>query len=60
MFLLLSSLVNLPGYGPDFNPDEVIWGWPREEATGNLCLGTKAAVRERVGRFLGGLVSRKD
>ena len=35
-------LVNLPGYSPDFNADEAVWGWAREEATGNLCLGTKA------------------
>ena len=41
-------LVNLPG-SPDFNADEAIWGWAREEATGNLCLGSRAAVRERVG-----------
>ena len=34
-------LVNLPGYSPDFNADEAVWGWAREEATGNLCLGTK-------------------
>ena len=34
-------LVNLPGYSPDFNADEAIWGWAREEATGNLCLGTQ-------------------
>ena len=40
-------LVNLPGYSPDFNPDEAIWGWVREEATGNLCLGSKAAVQHR-------------
>ncbi len=53
-------LVNLPGYSPDFNADEAIWGWAREEATGNLCLGSKAAVRERVNRFLTGLASRKD
>ena len=53
-------LVNLPGYSPDFNADEAIWGWAREEATGNLCLGTKAAVQERVGNFLQGLSSRKD
>ena len=53
-------LVNLPGYSPNFNADEAIWGWAREEATCNLCLGSKAAVQERVGRFLGGLVSRKD
>ena len=42
-------LVNLPGYSPDFNGDEAIWGWAREEATGNLRLGTKALVQERVG-----------
>ena len=30
------------------------------EATGNPCLGTKAAVQERAGNFLAGLSSRKD
>ena len=53
-------LVNLPGYSPDFNADEAIWGWAREEATGNLCLGSREAVQERVGKFLAGLSSRKD
>ena len=53
-------LVNLPGYSPDFNGDEAIWGWAREEATGNLCLGSKALVQERVNSFLAGLASRKD
>ena len=53
-------LVNLPGYSPDFNADEAIWGWAREEATGNLCLGSSAAVQERVGSFLSRLTSRKD
>ena len=53
-------LVNLPGYSPDFNADEAIWGWAREEATGNLCLGSKAAVHERVGQFLTGLGNRKE
>ena len=53
-------LVNLPGYGPDFNADEAVWGWAREEATGNLCLGSREAVQERVGKFLAGLTSRKD
>ena len=43
-----------------FRVDEAIWGWAREEATGNLCLGTKAAVQERVGNFLAGLANRKD
>ena len=53
-------LVNLPGYSPDFNADEAIWGWAREEATGNLCLENREAVQERVGKFLNGLASRKD
>ena len=53
-------LVNLPGYSPDFNADEAIWGWAREEATGNLCLGTKVRVQERVGSFLVGLANRKE
>ena len=47
-------LVNLPGYSPDFNADEAIWGWAREEATGNLCLGTKAAVQSLPRRGPGG------
>ena len=53
-------LVNLPGYSPDFNGDEAIWGWAREEATGNLCLGSREVVQEKVGKFLAGLASRKD
>ena len=52
-------LVDLPGYSPDFNADEAIWGWVREEATGNLCLGTKTLVQERVGGFLADLTSRR-
>ena len=50
----------LPGHSPDFNGDEVIWGWAREEATGSLYLGSKAKVQERVGSFLAGLASRKE
>ena len=38
--------MNLQGYSPDFYADEAIWGWVREEATGNLCLGSKAKVQE--------------
>ena len=53
-------LLNLPGYSPDFNADEAVWGWAREEATGNLCLGTKALVQEKVGNFLEGLAGRKE
>lgn len=44
-------LVPLPGYSPDFNADEAIWGWAREEVTANTCLGTKAKVREKMGQF---------
>ena len=58
------QLVNLPGYSPDFNPDfnadEAIWGWAREEATGNLCLGSREVAQERVGRFLAGLTHWKE
>ena len=54
------QLVNLPGYSPDFNADEAIWGWAREEATGNLCLGSREAAEERVGQFLAGLTHRKE
>ena len=51
-------LMNLPAYRPNFNADEAVW--IRQEATRNLCLGTKANVQERVGHFLTGLSSRKD
>ena len=53
-------LVNLPSYSPDFNADEAIWGWVRQEVTANLCLGTKAAVREKVGGFFTDLPSRRE
>ena len=29
-------LMNLPSYSPDFDADEAIWGWARQEVTGNL------------------------
>jgi transposase len=51
-------LVRLPAYSPDFNADEKVWGWVREEVTANTCLGTKAAVQERVGAFFAGLAGR--
>ena len=53
-------LVNLPSYSPDFNPDEAIWGWARQEATANQCLGTRAAVREKVGGFFTDLSHRRE
>ena len=51
-------LVALPAYSPDFNPDEAIWDWAREEVTANTCFGTAAKVREQVDRFLAGLAER--
>ena len=53
-------LVALPGYSPDFNSDEAIWDWIREEVTANKCFGTKAKVQEKVTQFLYGLAGRTD
>jgi transposase len=55
---LAMQICRLPAYSPDFNADEAIWAWVREEVTANTCLGTKAAVQEKVGAFLDGLKSR--
>ena len=41
-------LVALPAYSPDFNADEAVWDWAREEVTANECLGTKAQVQEKM------------
>ena len=54
------KLLNLPGYNPDLNSDEAIWGCVRKEATRNLCLGARALVRERVSGFLASLSKRKE
>jgi transposase len=51
-------LVRLPAYSPDCNPDEAIWAWAREEVTANTCLGTKAAVQEKMAQFFAGLSTR--
>jgi len=51
-------LVRLPAYRPDFNPDEAIGAWAREEVTANTCLGTKAAVQEQMAQFFAGLPDR--
>ena len=54
------QICRLPAYSPDFNADEAIWAWVREEVTANTCLGTKAAVQEQVGHFFDGLTSRTE
>lgn len=51
-------LVALPAYSPDFNADEAIWDWAREEVTANICFGTAARVREKLDPFLAGLAKR--
>ena len=53
-------LVRLPAYSPDYNADEAIWAWVREEVTANTCLGTKAVVRERVDAFFVSLQERQE
>ena len=53
-------LVNLPSYSPDFNADEAIWGWVRQETTANLCLGTRTAVRDKVSGFFTDLTQRHE
>jgi transposase len=53
-------LVALPGYSPDFNPDEAIWDWIREDVTANTCFGKAATVREKVDAFFVGLAERTE
>jgi transposase len=53
-------LVRLPAYSPDFNADEAIWGWVREEVTANTCFGTKAKVSAAVGQFFRELPARAE
>ncbi len=51
-------LVRLPAYSPDFNADEAIWKWVREEVTANTCFGTAAKVGAAVQAFFAGLAER--
>jgi hypothetical protein len=48
----------LPAYSPDFNADEAIWDWAREEVKANTCFGTAAKVCERLDAFFAGLAQR--
>ena len=51
-------LVRLPPYSPDYNADEAIWDWIREEVTANTCFGTKANIRAHVEAFFRALGTR--
>jgi transposase len=51
-------LIALPAYSPDFNADEAIWDWAREEVTANRCLGTTAKVQEKISQFFTRLSDR--
>jgi len=53
-------LVRLPSYSPDFNADEAIWRWIREEVTANTCFGTKAKVREHIDYFFSTVTARAE
>jgi transposase len=53
-------LVRLPAYSPDFNADEQIWAWVREEVTANICFGTADKVRAHIDSFFAGLVARAE
>ena len=53
-------LVRLPSYSPDFNADEAIWHWIREEVTANVCFGTKARVRAHVDHFFSTVADRAE
>jgi transposase len=51
-------LIALPAYSPDFNADEAIWDWARDEVTANSCLGTNAKVQEKISQFFNRLSER--
>ena len=53
-------LVPLPAYSPDFNADEAIWDWLRQEVTANTCLTTKAKVQDKAQQFFQRLVARTE
>jgi len=44
-------LIRLPACSPDYNADEHIWRWVREEAPANTRFGTAAKVRGHVDAF---------
>lgn len=52
------QLVALPPYSPDYNPDELVWKWIREEVTANTCFGTAAKVAAAVGQWFTDIAGR--
>jgi transposase len=53
-------LLALPAYSPDYNADELVWKWVREEVTANTCFGTAARVAAAVRTFFQRLTERRD
>jgi transposase len=51
-------LVALPSYSPDFNADEAIWEWIREDVTANICFDKASHVRQQVDAFFAALPKR--
>jgi transposase len=39
---------DLPGYAPELNPDELVWGWAKYGRMGNYAAPNVEALRERV------------
>jgi transposase len=52
------QLVALPAYSPDYNADELVWKWIREEVTANTCFGKAAKVAAAVGQWFTDLAGR--
>lgn len=53
-------LVALPAYSPEYNADELVWKWIREEVTANTCFGTAQKVAAAVRQFFRELDARGD
>jgi transposase len=51
-------LVALPAYSPDYNADELVWKWIREEVTANTGFGTAAKVAAAVGQWFTDITGR--
>ena len=49
------ELVYLPGYSPDLNPIERLWGWLREEVTRGHCHSSVAELLEAAQAFIAGV-----